>query len=420
MSTEPDRLPSAASTQPVRTRTVVAILIALLGVGLLLLVLGGVPRMRANHALAAAAKRVRNATPREYVVRVVPASAADLTLAGTTQAFQFATVYARTSGYVTRWLVDIGEPVRAGQLLAEIASPEVEQELKQAHAELRQAKRTLEQQMATRDFAHSTRGRYLAADVERAVAKEMVDQSGSALKTAEAAVAAAQANVASNAANARRLRELTGFQRVVAPFDGTVTRRNVDEGALITAGSPTSTAAPGGANAAVSGLFDVAQIDMLRVFVNVPQSIAASIKIGMPVRIVVRGHAGEPFSGAVTRTANAIDPATRTLLVEIDIPNESHALFPGMFVNVSFSIAPAGIHWRVPATAVVIDDQGTRVAIVDPDNKIRFQSVVLARDFGDVVDIQDGLRGDETLVKQPRVSLREGQRVQPLRAGTGG
>jgi multidrug efflux pump subunit AcrA (membrane-fusion protein) len=398
----------------IRTHSVRTIIGVLVLVALVLLVLGVVPRVREKRALAASAESARSALPNVYVIHAVPALAADLTLAGTTQAFQDAIVYARTSGYLSRRLVDIGDKVRAGQLLAEIASPEVEQQLRQGQADFRQSQKTLEQQRATRDFAHVTRGRYLAADAERAVAKEMVDQSSSALQTAEAAVAAARANVQSNSANVRRLRELTGFQRVVAPFAGTIIRRNVDVGALITAGSPNSTLAPGAVTDALNGLFEVAQLDTLRVFVNVPQVDAASVKLGMPVRISVRGHLEQPVLGAVTRTANAIDPATRTLLVEVDIPNASHALLPGLFVNVSFSIAPSGSHWRVPATALVADAQGTRIVTVAADDKLHFQPVVIGRDLGATIDVQAGLRGDERIVQQPSVSQREGQHVKAL------
>lgn len=401
---------------PIRTRTIRTLGAAVLALGMVLLMLGIVPRMRASRALAASAEAAKHAPMRVYVFHPAAAAKADLTLAGTTQAFQDATVYARTSGYVRRRLVDIGDRVEPGQLLAEIASPEIDEQLRQAKADLRQSQKTLELQKATRDLAQVTRGRYQAADSERAVAKEVVDQSAASLKTAEASVAAAEANVESNVANVQRLSDLTAFERVIAPFGGTVIRRNVDEGALITAGSPTSSAAATTGNDAISGLFEVAQIDVLRVFVNVPQVDAPNVTLGMPVQILVRGKRGDPWTGTVTRTASALDPATRTLLVEIDMPNLSHALLPGMFVNVGFSIAPSGIHWRVPATAVVVDANGTRVVTLGPGNKLHFQPVVLGRDFGTSIDIQAGLRGDDTIVTQPRVSLREGQVVQPMAA----
>src|SRR6185295_11187332 len=168
-----------------------------------------------------------------------------------------------------------------------------------------------------------------------------------------AAVAAAEAAVASNAANVRRLQELTSFERVLAPFAGTVIQRNVDVGALITAGSPTNNtaAAPSSPTGGANGLFEIARIDLLRVFVNVPQAYAPNVRVGLPVAVSVRGRLMEPVTGTVARTANALDPGTRTLLTEVDVPNRSHQLLPGTFVYVAFKIAPAGTRWRVPATA---------------------------------------------------------------------
>src|ERR1700674_4921895 len=227
----------------VRTKTMAAMGGAILCAFLVLLVAGAVPRIRASRALAAAAQGVGTAVPDVYVIQPQAAGDTDLSLAATTQAFQDATIYARTSGYVSRRLVDIGDRVRAGQLLAEIASPEIDQQLKQAKADLRQAEKTLELQRATLDLARVTMGRYQAADADRAVAKEAVGQSVAAVKTAEAAVAAAEANVESNTANVQRLQELTSFEHVVAPLGGTVIPRHVDVGALITAGSPTNNTA---------------------------------------------------------------------------------------------------------------------------------------------------------------------------------
>ena len=259
-------------------------------------------------------------------------------------------------------------------------------------------------------------GRYEAADAEGAVAKQAVDQSVSAYRTAQAAVAAAEANVQSNRANVQRLQELTSWQRVLAPFSGAVIQRNVDVGALITAGSPVNNTAvaPSSVTGGANGLFEVAQIDSLRVFVNVPQVYAPNVKVGLPVQIAVRGQLGQPVMGTVTRTASALDPGTRTLLTQVDIPNPSHRLLPGMFVYATFKIAPSGTRWRVPATAVIFNAQGARVAIVGEGNTLHFQPVGLGRDFGTSIDIQTGLQGNETIVKQPTVSLQEGQVVRPI------
>lgn len=363
-----------------------------------------------------AAQKVQNAALEVYVIRPAPAAEAGLTLAATTQAIQDSIIYARTSGYLSKRYVDIGDQVMAGQLLAEVASPEIDQQLRQAQADLQQSQKNLELQKANLDLARTTMARYQAADTEGAVAKQAVDQSVATYRTGQAAVAAAEANVQSYRANVQRLRELTSFERVLAPFNGTVVQRNVDVGALITAGSPVNNTAvaPSSVTGGANGLFEVAHIDTLRVFVNVPQAYAANVKAGLPVQVAVRGQLAQPVTGAVTRTASALDPGTRTLLTQVDIPNQSHRLLPGAFVYVSFQIAPAGTHWRVPATAMIFNAQGTRVAIVGAGNKVHFQDVVIGRDLGTSIDIQAGLQGDEVIVKQPTVSLLEGQVVKPI------
>jgi multidrug efflux pump subunit AcrA (membrane-fusion protein) len=270
--------------------------------------------------------------------------------------------------------------------------------------------------MANLDLARATMARYEAADAEGAVAKQALDQSVATYRTAQAAVAAAEANVESNRANVQRYLEMTAFQRILAPFDGTIIQRNVDAGALITAGSPVNNtaAAPTSVTGAASGLFEIAQIDTLRVFVNVPQVYAPSLKVGLPVEVAVRGRLMQPVTGTVTRTAGALDPGTRTLLTQVDIPNASHRLLAGMFVYVTFKIGPSGTRWRVPSTAVIFNAQGTRVAIVGTGNKLHFQDVILGRDFGTSIDVQGGLQGHEAVVKQPTVALQEGQIVTPI------
>ena len=404
------------SAPRVRGRTIILVGIGALAVLLVLFAAGVVPRLRNSRELAAAAEQLRTTPPNVYVVRPEPASVADLTLAATTQAIQDSIIYARISGYLVRRHVDIGDRVTAGQLLAEVDSPEVDEQLRQARAELQQSEKALDLQTANLDLARATMARYEAADAEGAVAKQAVDQSVATFRTAQAAVAAAEANVQSYKANVQRLLELTSFQRVVAPFAGTVIQRNVDVGALITAGSPVNNTAvaPSTVTGAANGLFEVAQIDTLRVFVNVPQAYAANVKVGLPVRVTVRGQLTQPVKATVTRTASALDPGSRTLLTQVDIPNPSHRMLPGMFVYVDFEIAPSGTRWRIPSTALVFNAQGTRVVLVGAGNKLHFQEVVLGRDLGTVIDVQSGLEGDETIVKQPTVSLQEGQTVNPI------
>jgi len=399
-----------------RTRTMIVVGLGVLSVFVVLLVVGIAPRLRNGRELVAAAQKAQTTPPNVYVIQPEAAGEADLSLAATTQAIPDAVIYARTSGYIRKRYVDIGDRVEAGQLLAEIDSPEIDQQLRQGQADLQQSERALDVQKASLELARTTLARYQAADAEGAVAKQALDQNAAAHQTAQATVAAAEANVNSNRANVQRLRELTAFQRVVAPFSGTVIQRNVDVGTLITAGSPTNNTAvaPSSVTGAANGLFEIAQVDALRVFVNVPQVYAGTLKVGLPVNVVVRGQVMTPVAARVSRTANALDPGTRTLLVQVDIPNTEHRLVPGMFVYVAFKVGPSGTHWRVPATAVVFNAQGTRVAIVGAGDKLHFQNVVLGRDFGTTIDIQAGLHGHERVVKQPTVSLQEGQVVTPL------
>jgi RND family efflux transporter MFP subunit len=399
-----------------RTRTIILIGLGALAFLLILLAVGAIPRLRNRRALAVATRTAQSTAPQLLVARPEPASEAGLSLAATTQAIQDAVIYARASGYLRKRYVDIGDGVTIGQLLAEIDSPELDQQLGQAKADLLQSQKNLDLQRASLHLARTTMGRYQAADAENAVAKQAVDQSVATHSTAQAAVAAAEANVKSNKANVQRLQALTSFERVVAPFNGTVIQRNVDVGALITAGSPTNNiaAAPTSVTGTASGLFEVAQIDTLRVFVTLPQAYAPNVKVGLPVQVTVRGQLMPPVTGTVARTANALDPGTRTLLTEVDIPNESHRLLPGMFVYVAFQIAPSGTRWIVPATALIFNAQGTRVAIVGEGNKVHFQPVVLGRDYGTSIGIESGLQGNETIVAQPTVSLQEGQVVTPM------
>jgi multidrug efflux pump subunit AcrA (membrane-fusion protein) len=394
----------------------VAIGTGILGVLLVLLMVGTVPRIWSKRELTVSARDVQNRIPTVYVVRPVPAVEGDVSLPATTQAIQDSIIYARTSGYVTKRYVDIGDQVRAGQLLAEIASPEVDQQLSQARADLETSRKNLDLPKANLELARVTMERYKSADTEGAVAKLLVDQNVTAYTTAQASVAAAEAVVQSNQANVRRLEELTSFERVIAPFNGRVIQRNFDVGALITAGSPVdnTAVAPSSVTGAPNGLFELADVDVLRVFVYVPQPFAPNVKVGLPVQVTVRGQLAQPVTGTVTRTASALDPGTRTLLTQVDIPNRSHHLMPGMFVYVTFKIAPSGTRWRVPGTAVMFNAQGTRVVIVGEGSKLHFQPVVLGRDSGMSIDVQAGLNGTEMIVKQPSVSLQEGQVVEPM------
>jgi RND family efflux transporter MFP subunit len=363
------------------------------GLGLLfaiLLVAGIVPRVRARLELQRAGEALANARPRVAVSAPHPAPPSDLTLPGSTLPFQQATLYARVSGYLERRLVDIGDEVEAGQLLAVISAPELDQQLAQAQADLVRAKADLE-------FARSSLERFEAADRDGAVAKEDLDQRRNAVHTAEASVHASAATVQGLTVQQR-------FERVTAPFKGRVTQRNVDVGALITSGSGSTT----------TPLFTLAQNDVLRVYVNVPQPFVDELQVGQAVRVLVRSLPNRPFDGTVARSAGSLDPSTRTMLTEVDIPNAEGLLKPGMYVQVSFQAERVGPRWRVPANAVMFDAEGTRLGIVDPDGTLHFRPVVLGRDFGGEIEVASGISGDEQVVTTPSAALVDGQRVEPV------
>jgi multidrug efflux pump subunit AcrA (membrane-fusion protein) len=402
--------------RPIRTRTILLIVIAVIVLFAAFLGLGIISRSKQGHALAAAASQAAHTPPQVLVVHPRAAAAPDWSLPANTQAIKDAIIYARVSGYLKKRYVDIGDTVKAGQLLAEIESPELDQQLNQTRANLEQASKQLDLQKANLELARTTMERYKGADKEGAVAKLTVDQTVAAFGTAQASVAAAQATVASNQANVRQFEAMTAFERVLAPFDGTITQRNVDVGALITAGSPTNniSVAPTSVTGAATGLFEVSQIDTLRVFVNIPQVVAQDVKAGLEAQVTVRGALSTPVTATVTRTASALDPGTRTLLTEVDIPNAKHAMLPGTFVYVAFKLAPSGQRWNLPATALIFNSDGTQVMLVEPGGKLHIQQVTVGRDFGDTINVQAGLNGNEIVVKQPDVSLQDGQVVIPV------
>ena len=413
-----EHAPKAAANSPRRAGTLTILVLALVVLVPLAYFLKQGIDERSNHnsELAATASQVMSTPPQVYVVQPVASAAANLSLPGTTQAIQDATIYARVSGFLTKRYVDIGDPVMAGQLLAEIESPELEAQLNQAKANLEQASKQLDQQNANLELAQVTLKRYQDAGQDGAVSKLVIDQSVAALQVAQASVAAAQATIAANEANVRQYEAMTAFERVLAPFDGVITQRNVDVGALITSGSPVNntSVAPTSVTGAATGLFEVSQFDTLRVFVSVPQITAKNVKVGISAQVTTRSALNAPVAATVTRTANALDPGSRTLLVEVDIPNASHVMFPGEFVYVAFQLKPNGQRWTLPATALIANANGTQVMMVDPEGKLRLQNVTVGRDFGDTIDILLGLSGSETIVKQPDVSLQAGQIVTPV------
>ena len=313
---------------------------------------------------------------------------ADIVLPASLYAMQETTIYARTNGYLKRWLVDIGDQVKSGQVLAEIEAPEVDRELDQAHAALAQVK-------ANRELARVTSDRYAALLKDEAVSPQEVDEKHGVHEARKADYAAAEANL-------RRLEQMKSFQRVLAPFSGTIVARNVDVGSLIQAGSASSS----------GWLFKLAQTDTIRVHAAVPQSSMRMIKAGMTVDLVVPELGERIFLAKVMRSAGAFDSATRTMVVEMHVPNIGGPLLPGMYAQAKINLVNAEPNLQVPINALMIGGDGTRVATVDTGGVIHIKPVKLGRDFGKEVEILAGLADSDRVINNPRDSLLEGTKVR--------
>jgi len=318
----------------------------------------------------------------------------DLTLPSTLQAYTESPIYARTSGYVARWYKDIGSQVKKGQLLADLETPEVDQELLQARAARGQAE-------AQMNLAKTSAQRWESLRKMDAVAQQETDEKSSGYTQGQAALASATANV-------RRLEQLESFKHIYAPFAGVITRRNTDIGALINAGNS-------GTN---QELFVVAQINPIRVYVDVPEIYAPSVRQGVSATIELPSFPGQHFTGAVARSSDAIDPATRTLRTEIDVPNRDGRLFPGSYAQVHFGVNVAAVRLSVPVNTLLFRAEGPRAAVVGADGKIRLKSVTIGRDYGTEIEILGGLDPSESIVLNPGDSLEDGQAVNVVKATT--
>jgi RND family efflux transporter MFP subunit len=369
--------------------------LALIVVAVLLLAGAFTIARRVTERGALAKETEKLAIPTVGVTRPSTEPASDqLVLPAQLQPYVESAIYARTNGYLLRWNKDIGSHVSKGELLAELDTPEVDQELSQAKAARQQTEAQLQ-------LAKSTAERWTNLRKTDSVSQQEADQQVSAYAQAQANLAAADANV-------RRLQQLESFKHVYSPIAGVITRRNTDVGALITAGS----AGQG------RELFDVAQFDPLRVFVSVPQMNAPSIRAGLPAYIELREYPGQKFNGKVVRTADAIDPATRTLLTEIDVPNPAGRLLPGSYAEVHFTVPIQTTRMSIPVNTILFRPEGPRVAVVGGDHKVHLKPITIGRDFGTKVEILGGLDGNDQIVLNPADSLEDGQEVN-VKAGGG-
>jgi RND family efflux transporter MFP subunit len=368
---------------------------------LALLLLGLVPRAQRDAALKADADKKRQSAIKVSVGKARWSGGdEEVSLPGTIEAIEETVIYARVNGYLKRWLVDIGDAVPSGALLAEIETPELDAEKLQAVATIAQARARLLTAEANVRLAESSYERYKGAAEKGGISPQELAERGAAVETARAAVEAAKADIEAGQANAKRLDELLSFARVRAPFSGIITRRTTEVGSLITAGTGTSQA-----------LFRIARVDPVRVFISVPQVYATAALVDQVAELVVREYPGRSFRGKVTRTAGALDPASRTLLTQVEVGNDKRELLPGMYAQVKLTLPHAGEGLRIPASALVVNAQGTQVATVGEGDRVHFLKIDVSGDYGTELAIR-GLTGDERIVLDPSGRLSEGTVVQ--------
>ena len=365
---------------------------------------GYLPRRAAQQKISAESRVAEHSVVRVKVTNaVVVEGTRSLTLPGNLVAYRQAPVNARATGYVARLRADIGDRVRAGDTLAELDTPELDQQLDQARAAFQQKQAALEQAGANHEYALVTATREDALRAEELSTQQTNDQAHAQVKVAAANIHAAQADVAAAAANVRELAQLASYAHVVAPFDGRITQRNVDIGTLVSA------TLPGGS--AGQPLFRIEQDDPIRAFVQVPQTFALSVKDGLVASITVRQLPGRVFEGHVTRNAGTLDAASRTLNVEVDVPNLGGELLGGMFAEVTMAVSVSHRVVRVPASAVITDARGVHVATVDAGH-VHLVSVLRGLDTGREIELVEGLDGGEQVIVNPGADLSESTPVQ--------
>ena len=375
--------PTHTNKPPLSGGKAVLLTVVLIAAAVALAILGIVPRVRARTTLQRqteelAAPSVLTAPPKPGRV------SQDLVLPGNIQAFTDSPIYARTSGYLKSWAFDIGAHVKKGQRLAIIESPEIDQQLEQARADVATAK-------ANSAYAKTQSARYEDLLGQNAVSKQDTDNFRAQANSTDSQMKAAEANV-------RRLEQLTGFEKVVAPFDGVITARNVDVGMLIDSG-------------AARELFHMAADDVLRVYVNVPQIYSRAAQPGVTAELTLAEHPGRTFPGKIVRTANAIDPASRTLLVEVQVDNAKHELFPGAYTQVHFKMKSDRPSLTLPVSTLMFRAEGLRVGVVRA-GKAALVPITLARDDGRTVEVAGGLQPTDEVIQNPPDSLIEGEAVR--------
>jgi membrane fusion protein, multidrug efflux system len=387
---------------PVSKGRAVALSLAAIGVLAVAFAVAYIPKRRDKAALAEATQVADSAVLRvEVVAPKLGSSDKALSLPGSVQPLEETTLYARASGYIRKWYVDIGDKVKDGALLAEVETPELDQELDQARAQLLQAQAALVQSKANRELSKANLVRYKTLIPAGVVSQADLDQRQAQAQVDEATVSVSDAAIAAQEANIRRLTQLKQFSHVTAPFGGTITQRWVEIGALVTAGNG-------------QPLYKIAAMDPARVFIQVPQDVAPSIRPGVDAKVNVREYPGRPFSGKVARAAGELDAVTRTMNTEVRVPNEDGALIAGMYAEVAMTLPLPHRVFELPATALMTDAKGVRVAVIDGDSKIHLVPVVVERDTGPTIDIASGLTGNERVAKLGSGAFSEGRSVEVI------
>jgi RND family efflux transporter MFP subunit len=381
---EPNRGPSTTGSKVVRTVLFLAVVMVLA-----IVVIWGISSRR--HASAQLSQETRElAIPTVSVIHPKPsAPQQEIVIPGDMQPFADAPIFARTNGYLKKWYADIGANVKIGQLLAEIDSPEVDQQLQSARADLANAQANL-------NLAQVTATRYKDLQKTDSVAQQDVDNANGNFEARKAAAESSQANV-------KRLQDMQSFEKIYAPFDGVITARNTDVGQLIDSGSSGGTSRE---------LFHIADVNPLRVYINVPQFNSPQIKPGLHAELVLTEFPGRKFSGSVVRSSGAIDNATRTLLTEVDVDNSARLLRPGGYVEVHLKLPSPVNAFTLPVNATIFKSAGLQVATVKDGNKIVLIPITPGRDFGAEIEVVAGLRGDELVVLNPSDSLADGATVR--------
>lgn len=354
-------------------------------------VLGIKPRLEANAALKKETQALN--VPTVSIVRPKPGEASqELVLPGNVQAFMDTPIYARTNGYLKRWYADIGARVKAGQLLAEIDAPEVDDQLQQSRADLANAK-------ASHALAASTAERWEGLLKSNSVSRQETEEKRADTQVKKAVLDAASFNVA-------RLEKLQSYKKIYAPFSGVVTARNTDVGALIDAGSA---GGPG------KELYHLAATDRMRVYVSVPQLYSRDAAPGTPADLTLAEFPDKRFKGTLVRTTSSIDATSRTLLAEVEVDNRTSELLPGSYAQVHFKLKTINHALVLPVNTLLFRSEGTQVAVVGPDQKVALTKVVLGRDFGTEVELVSGLTGTESVILNPSDSLTAGTQVRVVK-----